>query len=119
MSETIYKYATKDDRGWDEAYDSPRTFTSGLVCGQDAIVYELELAEVGESDDWDFVGWRDFRFNDSGSGETDGVSLVWPNFRAFDMCFTYGVDAEVEAGRGEIVYMQLIDYTELGAVRNL
>lgn len=118
MADTIYKYATRDDRGWDEAYDSPRVFTSGLVCGRDAIVYELELVEVSEDDGWDFVGWRDFRFNDT-NGEGDDVSLVWPNFRAFEMCFTYGVDAEVEAGRGEIVYMQLVDHTELGAARDL
>lgn len=82
------------------------------------LYYELELFEVGESDDWDFVDWRDFRFNDDKESD-DGISLVWPNFRAFDMCFTYGVEAEVEAERGEIVYLVLNDYTELGTAADM
>lgn len=116
MYETIIKYAQKmPDGRWTEAYGDVRTFTSGMVCSMDSIIYEIELMEVTEKDGWDFVG---FRYSEDFNGDGD-VELIWTNFNALDMCFTYSVDVEVERGKGEIVYMQLVGERELGRARDL
>lgn len=116
MEDTIIKYAVKDPNGkYQDVYGDVRTFSSGMVCSGDDVVYELELVEIGEGEDYDFVG---FRYSEQFGGDGD-VDLIWSLFNAFDMCFTYGVEEEVERGMGEIVYMQLVGERELGRARDL
>lgn len=115
MDGTIKEYATRGDASWNEAHRTLTPFTSGAVCDENDIVYEIELLECKADEKWDFIG---FRYDERVGGD-GGVDLVWPNKEDFELCFSVGSAQEVERRRGEVVYMQMINEHALGKAGKL
>jgi len=61
-------------------------------------MYKIELAldESGK-----YYGWLDY--------ETREYSMIWPSRAQFRCCFTYGVEAEEERGRGKAVRFTIVN----------
>ena len=61
---------------------------------------EIWVIELEEHDDGPYYGWQD-------TGE-EKVGLIYPNKILFGICFAYGVEAEVSAGRGKVIRMNVV-----------
>jgi hypothetical protein len=65
-------------------------------------VVAVHVAEVAEdSPDGTHWGWMDAR------KESEPPSMIWAFRGAFDACFPYGPDLEVEHGKGRIVRLRI------------
>lgn len=62
-------------------------------------VVEIDLIE----DPWgDYYGWRD-------ASLADRITMIHPHKSLFEICFPYGVEEAVAAGRGTIVRLKLVE----------
>ena len=58
-----------------------------------------------ESPDGEYWAWQD-------TGETD-FHMIFPHKVLFDICFAYGVQVEVDAGKGRVVRLNVKEVVKL------
>lgn len=76
------------------------------MCGYDKDeIWVLNFEEDADGDYWSFQDNDEYSFH-----------LIHPNKVLFDMCFAYGPDAEVKAGRGRIVRLNLVKALLLSSI---
>ena len=102
----MLNYGSKSERDGRFYNIFPSTLLVG-ICGYDedemwAIVFE-------EDDDGDYWSFQDV-------GE-ETFHLIFPHKVLFDLCFAYGVDAEVKAGKGRIVHLKVVKAVPLSSVQ--
>ena len=65
----------------------------------------FDIHENQSEPNWDaqeYWGWLDF--------DDNKYKMIWPNYKLFHCCFTYGVKAEELSGKGKSVRLKLISY---------
>ena len=68
------------------------------MCGiHEEEIWEIELEE---QDDGFYYGWQ--------NTDEEKISMIYPNKILFEMCFAYGVEAEVSTGCGKVVRMNVV-----------
>lgn len=99
-------------RMWAHRYDSGDLWNLGSrryveAHGLNNPVLEVEVVEVADHDPaathW---GWMR-------AGDDEPV-LIYPRRFLLDMCFHYGVQAEVDAGKGRVVRLAVSEVTDAG-----
>jgi hypothetical protein len=70
------------------------------LCNRAERVRRIEIREVKEGEKSPYWGWLD--------AKTGKISMVYPSRGQLNMCFPYGPDAEVNAGRGRPVNLVII-----------
>jgi hypothetical protein len=68
--------------------------------GLDSPIVRVRAVETPEGE---YYGWIGAKSPD------EPPCMIWPHRGLFSMCFPYGPDAEVKAGRGEIVRMEITE----------
>lgn len=70
--------------------------------GDDPIVpVTVSILTEGRHEDDAYYGWQD-------AGEYDKPpEMIWPHWKSFNICFTYGAKAEMDRGKGRIVKLQI------------
>lgn len=96
-----YFYALKNKNGYDELHKYYGFYTNGLLCGKEEEVYSIVMEECLKGSH-DMVGFI------SSNGK---MLLAYPYMALLSMCFEYGVQAEVQAGRGKIIYLKVTEET--------
>lgn len=92
----MINYGTKNDRDG-MFYNIFPSILQVQMCGYEPD--EIWILNFKEDDKGEYWSFQD-------TGE-DTFHLIFPHKVLFDVCFAYGVDAEVEAGRGRIVHLKI------------
>ncbi len=83
---------------WDEAncyfYFGDREYVQ--LYGDEAPIVPVELTEDPEGS---YYGWIE-------TGD-DTPTMIQPHIHAFAIQFTYGIEAEIKAGKGQVVRLQV------------
>ena len=67
------------------------------MCGYSSDeIWEIEFEEVDDGEYWSFQD----------TGETN-FHLIYPHKALFDICFAYGVQAEIDKGKGRIARLKI------------
>lgn len=111
-NKTIFRrYAQKHDNGeLHNVYDNLMVYRSGLVCGPQEEVFEVSFTEC-EKNEHDMVAWQETGSND--------ISMIFASKLLLTVCFPYGLDAAVNAGKGRCVYLKTISCKPLGKAGEL
>lgn len=67
-------------------------------------IYAVDVKEASESDNTPYWGWLD---NDG------NISMVYPRFISFEICFPYGVKAEELKGEGRATRVFITEICEI------
>lgn len=68
---------------------------------------EIHVIKFEESPDGEYWAWR-------ATGETD-FHMIYPHEILFNICFAYGVQAEVDAGKGRVVRLKVKESMKFSA----
>ena len=93
----IIKYASKNERDG-RFYNIFPSVLQVKMCGySEDEIWEVTLEEDADGDYWSFqyTGNDDFH-------------LIFPHKVLFNVCFAYGVDAEIKAGKGRIAHLKIV-----------
>ena len=66
---------------------------------------KFDIHEDQSEPDWnalEYWGWLDF--------DNNTYSMIWPNYKLFHCCFTYGVKVEEQSGKGKSYRLKLVSY---------
>jgi len=73
-----------------------------LMCTNDKTkIVKVRVRPVKPGEKSIYWGWHEFKCTEKYLEHEESYSMIWPDFRALAMCFTYGIKAEEEAGKGE------------------
>ncbi len=86
-------------------YNIFKTTLQVRVCGYDDD--EIYAIKFEESPDGEYWAWQD-------TGESE-FHLIYPHEILFIICFPYGVQAEVDAGRGRVVRLKVKKAVKMSA----
>ena len=103
-------YCNKTNGRLNNFFNNKGIFAHGIVCGSDEEVYEVDLVETTEEDS-KYVGYLNFRTNE--------IEFVFNSRLQLSCCFPYGLDVELNANRGRIVYLKSVSETNLGKASDL
>lgn len=108
----IYKrYAQKHENGeLHNVYDNPLVYRSGLVCEPDEDIFRITFVECEEKDH-DMVAWQ--------KTDSNNISMIFASKLLLTVCFPYGINAEINAGKGHIVYLKTISCEYAGKAKDL
>lgn len=90
---TVRMHAGWDDGEYSHFYASRRLVEFCGYAPED--VHEVELREAADDEETPYWGWEDA---DDGSW-----GMIWPSKVQLQMCFTYGMEAAITAGKGRPV----------------
>ncbi len=98
----MINYGVKNDRDG-HYYNIFSSSFATKMCGYD----ESEIDAILFEEDEDGQYWS---FQDTGE---EDYHLIFPHEVLFNICFAYGVKAEVDSGRGRIVHLSIVNITPL------
>lgn len=108
----IHRYCLKSKDGKPhKLHTNSLPYTSGIVCRPEEMVYSITLEECSSKDNYDMMAWKSKRNNE--------IDYIHKNKNLISVCFTYGVDKEIKLGRGEIVYLKIIECKECSIAKDL
>lgn len=102
----MIKFASKSDRDG-RFYNVFPTVLQVKMCGYDEDeIWVVTFEEDTAGDYWSF------QYTDK-----DDFHLIFPHQILFNMCFAYGVAAEVKAGKGRIVHLKVVTEVPLSLIQ--
>lgn len=108
----IHRYCLKSENDKPEnLYTNFLVYTSGIVCKPEKMVYSVTLEECSSKDNYDMMAWK--------SKQNNEINYIYKNRNLISACFPYGVDNEIRRGRGEIVYLKIIECKECSIAKDL
>lgn len=74
------------------------------------MVYSITFEECN-SDEYEMVAWK--------KKGNNKIEFIHKNRKSLSSCFAYGLDKEIELGRGEMVYLKIVECKECSIVKEL
>lgn len=107
----IYRYCLMyENHEPNMIYDNSFPYISGLICRSEEMVYSITFEECN-IDEYDMVAWK--------RKEDGKIDYIYKSKTHISVCFPYGLDSEIKLGRGEIVYLKIVEYKECSIAREL